>query len=103
MTIFKPGKLYRIHEEFYWLVFPTLEMVWRVLLRPEHTGNEALNQASFYRQRLKCHVQILEPEDIFCCLEQHGAAIKLLSANGEVGWIYFPPENAWKDSITELI
>jgi len=102
MTIFKPGKLYRIHEEFYWLVFPTLEMA-LMAEGPEHTGGHALNQASFYGQRLKCHVQILEPEDIFCCLEQHGATIKLLSANGEVGWIYFPPENAWKDSITELI
>ena len=45
----------------------------------------------------------ISPNSIFCFLEEDGKFLKVLSTNGELGWIIYPKDEAWnKGCIEEL-
>ena len=56
--------------------------------------------APYWSNRFKCNVSYISPNSIFCLLEKDGEFIKVLSTNGELGWIYLA--DLCKNNIEEV-
>jgi hypothetical protein len=91
------GKLYQV-KKFYWFLYPSKEIAVAALdphlvavvnahgaAHPTHAFAKSFS--AIYSERFNCNVSYIEPS-IFCLLEKDGDFIKILSTNGEVGWIY---------------
>jgi hypothetical protein len=99
------GKLYQA-KNYYWMLYPSKDVA-------AHAANTALSDgripsahaspveraAAYYSKRFKCNASYISPNSVFVLLEQDGEFIKILSANGEVGWIYRSLSDWWKDDI----
>ena len=85
------GKLYEI-KEYFWLLYPSKEIAYAAddatAGRATLVHATAMATAAYYRKRFKCNVSYIEPNSIFMLLDQDGEYIKILSTNGELGWIY---------------
>jgi hypothetical protein len=94
----KIGSLYQTHE-LYFLLYPSMETAvtaaesgasYRVAVEAEEGEMPyaiAGAVAASLSKRLKCAVKYIAPNSIFCCLEQKDEFIKILTTNGELGWI----------------
>jgi hypothetical protein len=98
----KIGKLYK-NNEYFWLLYPSKDIAARA--RPRPTMDAAY--ADFLSNVFKCkpssegqNVPSVSPKSIFCLLEQDGEYIKVLTTNGEVGWIVLV--DWYKDDIEEV-
>ena len=78
------GKLYQV-KEFFWFLYPSKEIVSAATIaavaRLLDTG------APYWSNRFKCNVSYISPNSVFCLLEKDGVFIKVLTTNGELGWI----------------
>jgi len=92
------GKLYQT-KNYYWLLSPSKEIE-VASAAPRVSDATAAVAAASYSKRFNCNVSYISPKSIFLLLEQDGEFIKILSANGEVGWIYL--NNFYKDDIKEI-
>jgi hypothetical protein len=94
------GSLYTV-KKYYWLLFPAKKTACTppppaALATP---AAWAADRVAYYSKRFKCNVSYISPS-IFCPLEKDGIYCKVLTANGEVGWIYLAD---WcKDDIEEV-
>jgi hypothetical protein len=94
----KIGKLYQV-KKYFWLLYPSKDIA--VAEAPAAGPFAAADAAAaHYGKYLKCNVSYIEPNSIFCLLEQDGEYIKVLSTNGEVGWIILA--DWYKDDIEEV-
>jgi hypothetical protein len=77
------GKLYQA-KKFYWLLSPSKEIAVE-----EHFGfrGPLTAAAAAYSKRFNCNVSYISPNSIFVLLEQVAYCCKILTTNGEVGWI----------------
>jgi hypothetical protein len=94
----KIGKLYQV-KKYYWLLYPSKDIA--ALVGPSAAA-EAASDAAYYSKRFNCNVSYIEPNSIFCLLEQNGKFCKILSTNGELGWIYLVDFYKDKDDIEEV-
>ena len=90
------GGLYQT-KELYWFLYPSLETA----LGP--AALDVLRQpdahAEYWSKELDCTVSYIPPS-MFVLLEQNNDFIKILTTNGELGWIIL---NRWcKDDIEEV-
>ena len=91
------GSLYRV-KKYFWLLFPTKETAAALALATPAAW--AADRVAYYSKRFKCNVSYIESNSVFCLLEKDGIYCKVLTANGEVGWIYLAD---WcKDDIEEV-
>jgi hypothetical protein len=90
------GKLYQT-KKFYWFLYPSKDKA----TTPAAPGLAADEEAAAaYSKRFNCNVSYISPNSVFVLLEQDGEFIKILTTNGEVGWIYLAD---WcKDDIEEM-
>ena len=97
----KIGALYQT-KELYWFLYPLKKIATRCA--DTHAASfaaaDAADVADYWSNRLKCNVSYIEPNSIFCLLEKDGKLIKVLSTNGELGWINFA--DWYKDDIEEV-
>ena len=96
------GKLYQV-KNLYWMIYPSTAVCCAhaaLAHDPVRCGEKsAATSAAYYSKYFNCNVSYIEPS-IFCLLEKDGEFIRILSANGEVGWIYLAD---WcKDDIEEV-
>ena len=101
------GKLYQI-KKYSWMLYPSKE----IATAPNTvTGNGTLWASSlsdaywldYWSNQLNCNMTYISKNSIFCLLEEDGKYLKILSTNGELGWIIYPKNEEWnKGSIEEV-
>ena len=77
------GKLYQSNE-FNFLLYSTKEIV----LQANAISITEPNDLSYWNFYYASNMSLISPNDIFCLLEKDGKYLKVLSSNGESGWIY---------------
>ena len=102
----KIGKLYQV-KKYFWYLYPSKDIA--VAARPatDNPAGELIAVASvsvayakYWSKELNCNVSYISPNSIFCLLEKDEKYCKILSTNGELGWIYLAD---WcKDDIEEV-
>ena len=110
----KVGKLYKIEKRF-WYLYPTKECAaavegWPVRLAlhvvaPDGTVVEDGTVAywsDYWSKQLNCNVTYIEPKSIFCLVQEDGDYFKVLTTNGEIGWMIYPENEKLKDDIKEV-
>ena len=81
------GKLYKT-KKYYWMLYPTKDIAAAAPIAT--TAAAAVVAARYWSKRLNCNVSYLNPNSIFCSLEQDGKFCRILSTEGNIGWIYLP-------------
>ena len=84
------GKLYQI-KKYYWTFYPSE----RAALAPLVANCDSLtfgalpakSWTDYLSKQLNCNVSYLNPNSILCPLEVHGKNCKVLSTEGQIGWI----------------
>ena len=93
------GKLYQF-KKFYWLLYPSKEIA---SVTPRHGAGiaaaEARAAAAYYSKQFNCNVSYIA-NSMFILLEQDGKFCKILSTNGELGWIIL--SDLCKNNIEEV-
>jgi hypothetical protein len=88
----KVGKLYQV-TKYFWMVFPSKELICKALhlhiasLICFHEA-EARATSQHCNDRLNWKVSYIPPTDVFVSLQQDEQCRKILTANGEIGWIW---------------
>ena len=98
------GKLFQA-KKLYWLLYPSEDIA--TVTTAVHQVATAVSVASGWCKELNCNVSYISPKSMFMLLErqtsvygQDGYCCKILSTNGELGWIYL---SDWcKDDIEEV-
>jgi hypothetical protein len=92
------GKLYQV-QNLYWMIYPSKEAAAAATHPAAAVLRTTAAAAACYGPYFNCNVSYIEPS-IFCLLEKDGEFIRILTTNGEVGWIYLAD---WcKDDIEEM-
>jgi hypothetical protein len=92
------GKLYQA-KEYFWFLYPSKDIAAAtVAFGPATTHRPGAN--AFWSKQFNCKVSYIFPKSIFCFLEQNEKFIKILSTNGELGWINL--SDWWKEDIEEV-
>jgi len=88
----KIGKLYQT-KKLYWLLYPSKDIA-ALHLDPgafttttATTTFSAAAASAYYSKCFNCNVSYISPKSIFVFLEKDEKVIKILTTNGEVGWI----------------
>ena len=94
------GKLYHINK-FHWMLYPSRDIViaapWLAVLA---AWDDPAHAADYWSKQLNCNVSYIAKNSMFVLLERDGEYCKVLTANGELGWIYL---GDWcKDDIKEV-
>jgi hypothetical protein len=78
------GKFYETN--IHWVLYPAIHKA--MLCGPSIAGTSPEQFVTYWSNQLKCKVVCIHPATTFVLLEQKGAFLKVLTADGEVGWIY---------------
>jgi len=96
------GKLYQT-KELYWFLFPSLDKaiaVFNALDGAANFASYARRAAEYWSIQLNCNVSFISPQSMFVLLEQDIRHSKILTTEGNIGWIYLPE---WcKEDIEEV-
>jgi hypothetical protein len=85
----KIGSFYE-SKNYCWFLYPSkdIAVVAASGNTPAARGNFAGAQfSSAWSKKLNCKVSFIEEKGTFCLLEQEDKFIKVLTNNGEIGWI----------------
>ena len=100
------GNLYEF-KRYFWLLYPSKDIAVAAVTQtlpppPAAAFNtaDAVADAAFLSNRFKCNVSYISPNSIFCLLEKDEKYCKILSTNGELGWIILA--NWYKNDIEEV-
>ena len=106
------GKLYQF-KKYFWFLYPSKEIAVAAYgdaaesdaaegdaAEGDATESDAALFAYYWSKEFNCNVSYISPNSIFCLLEKDGKLIKVLSTNGELGWIYLA--DFFKDDIKEV-
>jgi len=87
------GKLYQV-KEYFWLLYPSKDIAAahrRPAAARSGVGPQGVATAAwvvaYYSKEYNYNVSYLNPNSIFCLLEQDGNFMKILSTEGNIGWI----------------
>ena len=105
------GKIYQT-KGYYWMFYPSKEVIDIVLssvkisvegifVAKDFATAESLS--SFWKVRSNLNVSYLVPNSFFCLLEQKENAFKVLSTNGNLGWIIYSKKERWKNAWIEEV
>jgi hypothetical protein len=99
------GSLYTV-KKWSWSLFPTKETAAAAAdagVADAATPAALLvtaRRAAVYSKHFKCNVSYIKPNSVFCLLEKDEKLLKILSTNGELGWIIL--DDWCKDGIEEV-
>jgi len=82
----KFGKLYQANK-YFWFLYHSKDSAASIGAAAAPNAAVAASSTAFYSKHFNCNVSYVFPNSIFCCLEQDEKFIKILTINGEVGWI----------------
>ena len=102
MKIGKIGSLYEI-KKFHWMLYPSKEIAATANAPDAHAHADADDYAVYWSKQLNCNVSYIEPNSIFCLLEQTDKVCKILSVEGSMGWIVFPKDEDWAKGCIEEV
>jgi hypothetical protein len=101
------GKLYLVNR-YFWYLYPK-----DIAAKEESFGHVQSVAAGFassaaaltavWSKKFNCKITFVSPNDIFCLLEQDGKLFKVLSTNGELGWMIYPTNEAWTKGCIEEV
>ena len=95
----KLGNLYKIQKCF-WMVYPSKDIAGDTNAT---IAAETPESAAYWSKQYNCNIIYISPNDIFCLIEENGEYLKILTTNGEMGWIIYPENEEWtKGCIEEL-
>jgi hypothetical protein len=77
------GKLYQI-KNYHWMLYPSKDTA---AVAFAAGGALAAVAAVYWSRELGCSVSYMSPKDMFMLLEKDGIFCKVLSTEGQVGWI----------------
>jgi len=90
--------LYEI-KGFFWLLYSEYSFLKTMDVgRFVHaSGDEEYTRmrAVQHSKHFKCNVSYVSPNSIFMLLDRDGVFLKILSADGQVGWIAYPEDEPW--------
>ena len=93
------GKLYQV-KKLFWLLFPSKEIVATAVAT---AADGDATDADYWSKYFNCNVTYISPKDIFCLIEKDGKYLKVLTTNGELGWIIYDEDQDWtKGTIEEV-
>jgi hypothetical protein len=101
----KIGKLYKVNK-CTWFLYPTKERAGTAVSCLGHVpaaatpGSLWFRNAAYWSEHFKCNVTEINPNSVFFLLEQDAGFLKVLTGNGEVGWICF---NKWNKADIEEV
>ena len=102
------GKLYQI-KKYVWYLYPSKETAAKAERR--HAAADALHsdpsEAAYYSElwskQFNCNVTYISPNSIFCLIGNNGKLLKVLSTNGELGWMIYRKNEAWTKGCFEEV
>ena len=109
------GKLYQIKQHF-WYIYPSWYIataIGHVARRwcPTATGPWATDAAmlaaadsTFWSMQYTCNITYISPNSIFCLVEveQDKKYLKVITTNGEIGWMRYEEKDWAKGCIEEV-
>lgn len=100
MTL-EPGKLYKT-TKYFWFLFPTKETAAAatdvaLALDAPITAAAVVSWASYWSKKLSCNVSFIGEGDIILVVEVSGIQVKVISQEGNSGWINFPADEHWAE------
>jgi hypothetical protein len=117
----KIGSLYEI-KKWYWLLFPSKDIAVATAHRrgapaaaavvvadelqrthPRSAAAAAVSYADYWSREFNCNVSFVPQDSMFMLLEQDGNYCKILTTNGELGWIIYPENEAWTKNCIEEV
>jgi len=102
------GKLYQIKDDLYLLfLFPSKEAsTAHTTARAAFEAADTVVGANYWGERMHRLIGnslTLKKKTMFCLLEQDEQCCKILTTNGELGWISYPVNEVWaKGCIDEV-
>jgi hypothetical protein len=94
------GSLYQL-KKYYWLLYPSMNLAAVGAARAPPAAANAASAAAYWSKRLNCNVSYIAKNSIFMLLEQDGEYCRVLTTNGELGWIIYPENEEWIEGCIE--
>jgi len=93
--------LYQINK-YHWMLYPSMEIASDDASGAAHQELlDASEEAAYWSNRLNCNVFYVSPNSMFMLLEQTDKVCKILTTNGEIGWIFYPEDAEWSNGCIE--
>ena len=101
------GKLHQI-KKCYWLLYPSKDIASdNTLAVSPRLGMTAAvvceRTAADLSKEFNCNVSYISENSIFCLLEEDGQYLKVLTSNGELGWIIYQEDSKWTKGCIEEV
>ena len=96
------GKLYQV-KRLYWYLYPSKDIAPAPAAAMRHATVAAARWAEYFSKQFNCNVTYISPNDIFCLLLKEEKFLKVLSTNGEIGWMYHPTDKEWTKGYIEEV
>ena len=93
------GKLYQV-KKCYWYLYPSKETAAR-RLQYSPIAESRTETIAYLSKQFNC--TYIPENSIFCLLEQEGKFLKVLLANGELGWMIYPEDEDWAKGLIEEV
>ena len=94
------GKLYQI-KTYCWLLYPSKDIAISIDGSVgDRCGALVATTAAYFTKRLNCNISYITKKSMFVLLERDGEYCKILTANGEIGWIVL--DDWYKRDIAEV-
>ena len=93
------GKLYQV-KKLFWLLFPSKEIVATAVAT---AADGDATDADYWSKYFNCNVTYISPNGIFCLIEKDGVYLKVLTTNGEMGWIKYLQGQEWTKGCIEEV
>ena len=106
------GKLYKVNK-FFWYLYPTKDIAIALTDARTNPGvpgsvdvatcvDAVDTKVAYFSGRFNCNVSYIPENSIFCLLKQDGNILKVLSTNGEMGWIKYPEwAKGWIEEVAQ--
>ena len=104
------GMLYRVNRR-YWMLYPSKRQAVLASGTPWEANIDrpsAVRCAEYRSKELNCNVVFVSPNSILVLLEQdanicNANICKILTGNGECGWIIYPENEYWAKGCIEEV
>ena len=108
---FNVGKLYQV-KKLDWLLYPTKDIAAAAAADADYAAvslvaandpTKAAYWLDYLSKYFNCNVTYISPNSIFCLIEKDGNFLKILSTNGELGWMIYRKNEAWAKNTIEQV
>ena len=99
------GMLYRVNRRF-WMLYPSKRQAVLASGTPWEANIDrpsAVRCAEYRSKELNCNIVFVSPNSILVLLEQDANFCKILTGNGEWGWIIYPENEYWAKGCIEEV